>query len=392
MHTVPIKGRGSLSNPVSRFQAYTREARPDWAWPQSPEPAATPLARQVGPVPQPRGPMVRLRGPAAEPVPAASVPEAPRPRTTVTGEQARSIISRNSSPDIPFNQSVNAYRGCEHGCIYCYARPSHAYLDLSPGLDFETRLYAKHNAAQVLRRELGRPSYTPQIIAMGTNTDPYQPIERRLNITAQLLDVFDEFNHPVSITTKSSLITRDIPRLARMARRNLVRVQLSIGTLDRELARRIEPRACTPAARLETIRALRAAGIPVGVIIAPVIPGLTDYELERVAIAAADAGAIEASYVLLRLPREVADLFQEWLQTHYPMKAQHVMNLLRSMRSGKNYDSDFSQRMRGTGAYANMLHQRFRRICMRTGLNTRRIHTDTTAFRNPHEPLQLGLF
>src|SRR5690606_29796711 len=222
----------------------------------------------------------------------------------------RSIISRNTSPDIPFDQSVNAYRGCEHGCIYCYARPSHAYLDLSPGLDFETRLYAKTNAPEVLRKELSRPGYVPQHIAMGTNTDPYQPIERRLRITAALLEVFDEFNHPVSITTKSTLITRDIPLLARLARRNLVRVFISLGTLNRELARRMEPRAATPGARLEAVRALRQAGVPVGVLIAPVIPALNDHELERVAIAAAEAGAIDASYILLRLPREVAGLFQ----------------------------------------------------------------------------------
>jgi len=317
---------------------------------------------------------------------------ATRPATTVSIEKARSIVSRNHSPDIPFDHSLNAYRGCEHGCIYCYARPTHAYLDLSPGLDFETRLYAKDNAAQLLRKELSRPGYRPALIAMGTNTDPYQPIERRLRLTASLLEVFDEFNHPVSITTKSTMITRDIPLLARLARRKLLHVFISISTLNRDLARRMEPRAATPGARLEAIKALSQAGIPVGVIIAPVIPGLTDHELERVAIAASAAGANNAHYVLLRLPREVAGLFQEWLQAHYPMKAAHVMNLLRAMRGGKDYDADFRQRMAGSGVHADMLRQRFRRICTRTGLKQRHIELDCSAFRPPASTGQLGLF
>jgi len=368
MQTVPIKGRGSLSNRASRFQSYTRNHFSDsWAWPRAGITNDTPTSQ----------------GPAALP---------PRPATTVTAEHARRIISRNTSPDIPFDQSINAYRGCEHGCIYCYARPSHAYLDLSPGLDFETRLYAKENAAQLLRKELSRPGYQPRLIAMGTNTDPYQPIERRLRITANLLQVFDDFNHPVSITTKSALITRDLPVLKRLARRNLVRVHFSIGTLDRELARRMEPRAATPAARLEALRALHDGGIPAGVIIAPVIPGLTDHELERVAIAASQAGAAHAAYVLLRLPREVSALFQEWLQAHYPMKAAHVMNLLRSMRGGKDYDSDFRTRMAGRGVYADMLRQRFHRICTRTGLSRQSMDLDTSSFRPPAASGQLTLF
>ncbi len=411
MQPVIIKGRASLSNPVSRFQAYSRESNPDWAWPAQARDAprigpglrvarpASPTVRPVAPPTQPaesarpaEGAESARPAESANSAEAAGFDEPPRLRTTVTAETARSIISRNTSPDIPFEQSVNAYRGCEHGCIYCYARPSHAYLDLSPGLDFETQLFAKENAPQVLRRELSRTGYVPKLIAMGTNTDPYQPIEKRLRITAGLLDVFDEFNHPVSITTKSSLITRDLAALSRLARRNLVRVQLSIGTLDRELARRMEPRACTPTARLDTLRTLKDAGIPVSVIIAPVIPGLTDYELERVAIAASQAGASEASYVLLRLPREVATLFQEWLQAHYPMKAAHVMNLLRAMRAGKNYESEFSQRMKGSGPYADMLRQRFKRICARTGLNVRPIELDCTSFRNPEHAAQLDLF
>ncbi|HLV28625.1 MAG TPA: PA0069 family radical SAM protein [Burkholderiaceae bacterium] len=376
MQVVPLKGRGSLSNRVSRFQAYTRHAvSDDWAWPRGTlEDAATPA--DVHNVVQ------------------AVVTDPPtvRPVTTVSLETARSIISRNTSPDIPFDQSINTYRGCEHGCIYCYARPSHAYLDLSPGLDFETRLYAKQNAAQVLRTELSRPGYEPKLIAMGTNTDPYQPIEKRLRLTASLLEVFDEYNHPVSLTTKSALITRDIPILARLARRNLVRVLISIGTLDRELARRMEPRAATPAARLDTIRELKQAGIPVGVIIAPVVPGLTDHDLERVAIAAQQAGATDASYVVLRLPREVSGLFREWLQAHYPMKAAHVMNLVRAMRNGKDYDPDYRQRMAGGGVYADMLRQRFHRICTRTGLNRRRRELDSSAFQVPGRASQLALF
>lgn len=372
MQAVPIKGRGSLSNKASRFHELKRE--PDFGestWPAPPS---------------------LLHDAPHTFSPEPTVVEAPRPATTVSAERARSIISRNTSPDIPFDQSVNAYRGCEHGCIYCYARPSHAYLDLSPGLDFETRLYAKENAAELLRKELSRPAYTPQLIAMGTNTDPYQPIERRLRLTSALLAVFDEFNHPVSITTKSTMITRDLPLLARLARRGLVRVSISIGTLNRDLARKMEPRAATPMARLDAVKALREAGVPVGVIIAPVIPALSDHELERVAIAAADAGALEATYILLRLPREVSGLFQDWLQAHYPMKAAHVMNLLRSMRNGRDYDPDFRQRMAGAGIYADMLRQRFRRICARTGLNQQRIQLDYSHFKPPVRTAQLDLF
>ncbi len=344
-----IKGRGSLTNRSSRFQQHSRHTiRPDPDW---------------------------------------------RPATTVTAEQARSIISSNRSPDIPFDQSVNAYRGCEHGCIYCYARPSHAYLGLSPGLDFETRLYAKPNAAELLRQELSRPAYQPKLIAMGTNTDPYQPIERRMRITSALLEVFDDFNHPVSITTKSALIVRDIPLLSRLAQRNLLRVYMSITTLDGELARRMEPRASSPPSRLAAVRSLAQAGVPVGVLIAPVVPGLTDHELEHIAAAASEAGATEAAYILLRLPGEVAELFREWLETHYPLKASRVMNLLRDMRGGRDYDSDYRQRMAGTGVYADLLKQRFRRICSKHGLGAERRLPDVSAFRvpKPRSP-QLGLF
>ena len=250
----------------------------------------------------------------------------------------------------------------------------------------------KGNAAELLRQTLSRPAYQPKLIAMGTNTDPYQPIERRLRITAALLEVFDEFNHPVSITTKSALVTRDIPLLAKLARRNLVRVQMSITTLEPELARRMEPRASSPASRLAAIQALHEAGVPVGVMIAPVIPALTDQELEQIATAASEAGAMEAAYVLLRLPHEVATLFQEWLQAHYPLKAAKVMNQLRAMRGGKEYDADYAQRMRGSGVYASLLQQRFQRICARTGLGKSRIELDHSQFCAPQRSAQLGLF
>ena len=394
MRTAPVKGRGSLSNRGSRFHTYSRESIPDeWEW-LTPQPAHEssgdfPAAAATGPM---SGPTVRHRPDARPDAPRSDAPRPDAPRSSVTYEQARSIISRNTSPDIPFDQSINAYRGCEHGCIYCYARPTHAYLDLSPGLDFETKLYAKGNAAQLLRQAFDRPQYQPELIAMGTNTDPYQPVERRLRITSALLEVFDEYNHPVSITTKSALITRDIPLLTRLARRNLVRVQLSITTLDRELARRMEPRASSPESRLAAIQALHDAGIPVGVIIAPVIPGLTDHELEHIATAAANAGAIDAFYVLLRLPHEVAELFQEWLQAHYPLKAARVMNLLRSMRGGRDYNADFRQRMGGSGIHADLLRQRFKRICSRHGLGERSINVDCSAFSRPGQSRQLGLF
>ena len=374
MQTAPIKGRGSLSNRGSRFHTHTRESVPDdWAW--QPSDCLPELGAECVPG-QPPGPAVR--------------PRAEAPRSSVTYEQARSIISRNTSPDIPFDQSINAYRGCEHGCIYCYARPTHAYLDLSPGLDFETKLYAKGNAAELLRQVFDRPQYQPELIAMGTNTDPYQPIERRLRITSALLEVFDEYSHPLSITTKSALITRDIPLLSRLAERNLVRVQISITTLDRELARRMEPRASSPESRLAAMQALKDAGIPVGVIIAPVIPGLTDHELEQIATAAAGAGAVEAFYVLLRLPQEVAELFQEWLQAHYPLKAKRVMNLLRSMRGGREYNADFRQRMGGTGIHSELLRQRFKRICSRVGMGERSIRLNSSAFSRPGQTPVVG--
>lgn len=356
MRATPIKGRGSVSNRTSRFEALQRESFDDeWE--------------------------------------AADQDTASNPATTVAFEMAKSIISRNQSPDIPFEQSINPYRGCEHGCIYCYARPTHAYLDHSPGLDFETKLYAKVNAAEVLRKSLSNPSYVPKLIALGANTDPYQPIERRLGITASILAVLEEFNHPVAITTKSASVTRDIDLLTRMASKNLVRVFMSVGSLDRHIARTLEPRASTPGARIDAIRTLSQAGIPTGVIVAPVIPALTDHDLEKILFTAKDAGAINAAYVLLRLPLEIAELFREWLAEHYPLKEAHVMNQVKEMRGGKIYDADFRTRMRGTGVFADLLEQRFRRACSKAGLNQTRHALTTDLFRHPSEAQpQLTLF
>jgi DNA repair photolyase len=295
------------------------------------------------------------------------------PATEVRIEVARSIISSNQSPDLPFDRSVNPYRGCEHGCVYCYARPSHAYLGLSPGLDFETKIFAKTNAAELLRQELDRCRERPAMIALGANTDPYQPIERRLRITRSVLQVLGEFEQPVSITTKSALVTRDIDLLAPMASRGLARVFISIGTLDADVARTMEPRANSPARRIEAIARLASAGVPTGVIVAPVVPALTDPHLERVLEAAAQAGASYASYVVLRLPMEVAELFVEWLQTHHPLRAQHVMSLVRQMRGGRNNDSTFGARMRGNGPISDLIERRFQIACKRLGLNAERI-------------------
>lgn len=354
-----FKGRGAGSNRTSRFDLRTREVDLD----------------QLDAL-------------------AASGDDAPTaPRTHVTVEVARSIISRNQSPDIPFDQSINPYKGCEHGCVYCYARPTHAYLGLSPGLDFETRLYAKTNAAELLRKELGRPGYQPALIALGANTDPYQPIERQFEITRSLLKVLSAFNHPVGITTKSALVTRDIDLLAPMAERGLVRVYMSVGTLDPDVARTMEPRANAPARRLDAVKRLSAAGIPTGVIVAPIVPALTDTDLEKVLTAAADAGASHAAYVVLRLPLEVRDLFVEWLETHFPLRAKHVMSQVQQMRDGKDNDPRFGQRMRGTGHFADLLRQRFRVAVHRLGLNAVRAPLDTSRFCVPSpETGQLGLF
>jgi DNA repair photolyase len=326
-----LRGRGALSNASSRYGRETRVLVDD-GWQNEDE-------------------------------------ELPPLKTEVMKDSSRTIITRNNSPDISFSQSINPYKGCEHGCIYCFARPTHAYLGLSPGADFESKLFAKPNAAELLARELSAPGYVPKIIAMGTNTDPYQPTEKRMRITRSILEVLRDFNHPVGIVTKSALILRDLDILAPMAAEGLAKVAVSVTTLDRKLARTMEPRASTPPKRLETIRALVEAGIPTNVMFAPVIPALNDEELENVLTAAKDAGALSAGYVLLRLPLEIKDLFREWLEENFPDRAKHVMSLVRQMRGGKDYDSNWHTRMRGTGPYAALIARRFHIAVKRIGLN-----------------------
>lgn len=350
-----FKGRGALSSPEGRFESRRLEAFDD-GW--------TPPA-----------------GDDAE----------SGPPTTVTPEPARSIISRNQSPDIPFAQSINPYRGCEHGCIYCYARPSHAYLNLSPGLDFETKLFYKAQAAELLDQELRKPGYRCAPITLGANTDPYQPVERKLRVTRSLLEVMQRFGQPVSIITKSALITRDLDILAGMAREGLVSVMVSVTTLDDDLKRRLEPRTPGGMTRLKTVRALAAAGVPVGVLVAPIIPIVNDSELERILEHAAEAGARGAGYVLIRLPYEVKDMFREWLQTHMPLRAAHVMSVIRQSRGGKDYDSRFGVRMRGQGEFAELIAQRFQLACKRTGLiQGHRLALSAGRFRIPPAAGQIG--
>ena len=306
------------------------------------------------------------------------------PQTSLTAERARSIITRNRSPDVPFEQSINPYRGCEHGCVYCFARPSHSYLDLSPGLDFETKIFYKLNAAELLEAELRRTGYEPSPIAIGANTDPYQPAERELGITRSLLEVLDRYNHPVALITKSALVERDIDILGSMAERGLARVTVSVTMLDDGLKRVLEPRTASPARRLRTIERLAAAGIGVGVLAAPMIPAINDQELESILERAAAAGATNAGYVLLRLPHELKDLFRDWLDTHHPQRADHVMSLVRQSRGGKDYDSGFGTRMRGTGQFAELLAQRFRVAARRHGLNQHDTGSlDCSQFRVP---------
>jgi DNA repair photolyase len=328
-----IKGRGSASHVTGRFEVSTVEPVDD-GW-RSTEPDADDAL--------------------------------PKLATTVTEERARSIISRNQSPDVGFAASINPFRGCEHGCVYCFARPSHSYLNLSPGLDFETKLFAKTNAAEVLRRELAKPGYTVTPIALGINTDSYQPIERRYGLTRKILEVLAEHRHPVSFVTKSALILRDLDLLKELAARRLVNVYLSVTTLDNRLSSKLEPRAAAPHTRLRTIRALSDAGIPVGVLVAPVIPMITDGELEHILEATRDAGAASASYVLLRLPHELKQIWREWLALHHPDRADHVMSLLQQMHGGKDYDSTYGNRMRGQGPFADLLSQRFRKAHRRLG-------------------------
>lgn len=304
-------------------------------------------------------------------------------KTEVQVEKPRTAISRNDSPDIPFDRSINPYRGCEHGCIYCFARPSHSFMGLSPGLDFEAKLFAKPDVPKLLERELSRPDYKVRAIAIGTNTDPYQPIEREWRIMRQILEVLQKANHPVVIVTKSSLIMRDIDILSDMAAKGLAKVGISVTTLDRKLARTMEPRASTPTKRLEAIKALTDAGIPTAVMVAPIIPALNDHELERILDAGHSAGATEASYVLLRLPLEVSPLFRDWLLRNYPDRYRHVMSLVRSMRGGKDYDAEFGKRMKGSGPYAWQIGRRFEMATKRLGLVRRGMPLRDDLFLRP---------
>ncbi|MEQ1951036.1 PA0069 family radical SAM protein [Mesorhizobium sp. CN2-181] len=310
-----------------------------------------------------------------------SLEELPPFKTEVQVERPRTIITRNTSPDISFDRSINPYRGCEHGCVYCFARPTHSFMGLSPGLDFESKLFAKPDAARLLEKELSKEGYQPRTIAIGTNTDPYQPIEKKYRIMREVLEVLEAFGHPVGIVTKSALVTRDIDILARMAERGLAKVALSVTSLDRMLARTMEPRASTPTKRLEALRMLNDAGIPVSVMVAPIVPGLNDHEIERILDSAASVGAREAGYVILRLPLEVSPIFKDWLLRHYPDRYRHVMSLIRSMRDGKDYDSEWGKRMKGSGPYAWQIGRRFEIAAKKLGLNQERTRLRTDLFK-----------
>ena len=375
----PKKGRGAVSNPDNRFESTGRVAIDD-GW----------------------GPIVEgtAEGASDGASPAgyeeAAGPETEAPlRTVVLADSSKSVIVRNDSPDVPFEKSVNPYRGCEHGCIYCFARPSHAFLGLSPGLDFETRILAKHKVAELLEKELAKPSYKPQPIALGTNTDPYQPSERRLKLTRQILEVLWQARNPVTIVTKSNLVLRDLDILAPMAAQGLAKVCVSVTTLDRDLARVMEPRAATPTRRLEAIRELAEAGVPSGIMAAPMIPALNDSELEALLEAGKEAGAVLAGYVLLRLPLELKTLFEEWLEAHYPDRKERVLNQLREARGGELYVARWGERMRGRGIQAELLARRFDLAAKRLGLNYQRESwtLDTSQFLRPQpKSAQLSLF
>ena len=341
------RGRGAVSNASGRFERQSRH-RFDDGW--DTEPAPPPL------------------------------------RTELIEDKSRSIIARNDSPDVPFEQSINPYRGCEHGCVYCFARPTHTYLGLSAGLDFESRLFYKPRAAELLEAELRRPGYRCRTIAMGTNTDPYQPVEQRLEITRAILQVMLAYRHPVSIVTKSASVVRDLDILSELAAQGLVKVGVSVTTLDRSLARRMEPRAATPARRLGAIRRLTEAGIPTGIMLAPVIPAINDAEIEDILAASAAAGAVGAGYVLLRLPLEIKELWREWLAEHYPDRAERVMSLVRQTRGGRDYDAAFGRRMRGQGPYAELIRRRFKLAAKRHGLDREAPALDTTRFAPPPRP------
>ena len=353
------RGRGAVSNASGRFEPLARVNFDD-GWEG--------LGRQDS---------------ALQDAGAQIVEELPPFKTTVTVDSTRKIIARNDSPDISFDRSINPYRGCEHGCVYCFARPTHAYLGLSPGLDFETKLFMKPNAPDLLERELSAPGYVPKVIAIGTNTDPYQPIERRHEVMRRILQVLDKAGHPVGIVTKSALVLRDLDILARMAKRDLVKVAISVTTLDAKLARVMEPRASTPARRLDALRQLVAAGIPASTLVAPVIPAINDAEIERILEAVADTGVRHAGYVLLRLPLELRDLFKEWLTENFPDRVQHVFKLIRDTRGGKDNDSTFGKRMTGSGPIAWMIGRRFEVACERLGFNQTSLRTTTEHFRPP---------
>jgi DNA repair photolyase len=356
---VPIVGRGVVSNRASRYHAHRHEADPEFREHQADE----------GELPR-------------------------HPATVVRRDVSRSILTRNDSPDIPFTQSINPYRGCEHGCVYCFARPSHAYLDHSPGLDFETQLYVKPEAATLLDRELRKPGYVVSPIAMGTNTDPYQPAEREHRVTRAVLEKCIEFRHPVSIVTKSALVLRDLDLLAELARQRLASVFVSVTTLDPALKRTLEPRAASPAARLRALAELVRAGVPTGLMVAPVIPAVTDHEMDAILAAGAAAGVKRAAYIPMRLPLEVAGLFREWLDAHLPLRATHVMSLVQGMRGGRDNDPRFGHRMRGEGGYAQAIHLAFEAACRRHGYVAGRRDSfvlDTKAFRVPPAGGQLAL-
>lgn len=352
------RGRGTLTNASGRFEKQEREAYDD-GW--------------------------------------GTLDDLPELATTVQEEKARRIITRNDSPDLSFDRSINPYRGCEHGCTYCFARPTHAYMGLSPGLDFETRLFVKPNAPELLEKELAEAGYQPRTIAMGTNTDPYQPIEKRWMLTRRILEVLERTNHPVGIVTKSHLVTRDIDILSRMAAKGLAKVALSVTTLDRKLARSMEPRAATPAKRLEAIRLLSEAGIPTAVLVAPIIPAVNDAEIERILDACYHMGAREAGYVMLRLPLEIRDLFREWLVANRPDAARHALSLIRDVRGGKDYDATFHLRQKGEGPIAWMIGRRFEVASRRLGFDKRRLRLVTELFtpperKGPAAAKQLSLF
>ena len=321
-----------------------------------------------------------------------AIDDLPPFKTTVTVDATRKIITRNDSPDLSFDRSINPYRGCEHGCVYCFARPTHAYLGLSPGLDFESKLFMKPNAPELLERELSAPGYVPKTIAIGTNTDPYQPIERRHQIMRRILEVLERAGHPVGIVTKSALVLRDLDILARMAERNLVKVAISVTTLDAKLARTMEPRASTPQRRLDALRQLVKVGVPASTLVAPVIPAINDAEIERILEAVAAAGVRRAGYVLLRLPLEVLDLFREWLMANFPDRYRHVFKLIRDMRGGKDYDAKWGERMTGSGPIAWMIGRRFEAACERLGLNRRKLKLTNEHFTPTRKrPQQLSL-